>query len=119
MGYVDFHAHVLPAADHGSDCLETSLAQLKMAVDAGVSDIFATPHFYVNADTVESFIERRERAFDLLQNAVIQQNIPIKLQILHFIRCHASELDICLETAGNSKCIRIQHRIGILHMIQL
>lgn len=79
MGYVDFHAHVLPAADHGSDCLETSLAQLKMAVDAGVSDIFTTPHFYVNADTIESFIERRERSFDLLQNAVIQQNIPIKL----------------------------------------
>lgn len=79
MGIADFHAHVLPGADHGSDSLETSLTQLRKAQAAGVDEIFATPHFYVDQNPIDKFLERRERCFDELQNAIIQKNIPIKL----------------------------------------
>lgn len=79
MGIADFHAHVLPGADHGSDSLETSLAQLRKAQAAGVDEIFATPHFYVDQNPIDKFLQRRERCFDELQNAIIQKNIPIKL----------------------------------------
>ncbi|MEE3459824.1 MAG: CpsB/CapC family capsule biosynthesis tyrosine phosphatase, partial [Candidatus Faecousia sp.] len=41
---IDFHAHILPGADHGSDGLETSLRQLALAEEAGVDTIVATPH---------------------------------------------------------------------------
>ncbi len=64
--YVDFHSHVLPGADHGSLSLKTSLAQLRHAKEAGVDTIVATPHFYIEEDTVESFLERREKAFETL-----------------------------------------------------
>ena len=40
----DFHAHILPGADHGSDGMETSLTQLALAEAAGVDTIIATPH---------------------------------------------------------------------------
>ena len=80
MGTVDFHAHILPGADHGSDSLETSLGQLKKATAAGVAEIFATPHFYIDQNPIDKFLTRRERSFDKLQNAVIRQNIPIKLR---------------------------------------
>ena len=33
---VDFHSHILPRADHGSDSIETSLCQLESAAKAGV-----------------------------------------------------------------------------------
>lgn len=79
MGIADFHAHVLPGADHGSDSLETSLTQLRKAQAAGVDEIFATPHFYVDQNPIDKFLQRRERCFDELQNAIIQKNIPIKL----------------------------------------
>lgn len=79
MGIADFHAHILPCADHGSDSLETSLSQLRRAKAAGVDEIFATPHFYVDKTPIDKFLTRRERCFDTLQNAAIQQNIPIKL----------------------------------------
>ena len=65
--YVDFHSHVLPLADHGSESLEMSLSQLRYAKKAGVSVIVATPHFYLNEDTVESFLERREAAYNELE----------------------------------------------------
>ncbi len=64
--FVDFHSHILPAADHGSDGIETSLLQIKNAAKAGVSTIVATPHFYMDHDTVDAFLERRERAYEAL-----------------------------------------------------
>ena len=67
--YVDFHAHILPCADHGSESLEMSLLQLKYAREAGVDTIVATPHFYPGDDTVDAFLERREKAYNELVSA--------------------------------------------------
>lgn len=57
---VDFHSHILPAADHGSDSVETSLKQLKLASDDGITRIIATPHFYPHKHTLEKFLQKRE-----------------------------------------------------------
>ncbi len=67
--YIDFHSHVLPRADHGSDSLETSLSQIRYAKEAGVGTIVATPHFYMWEDTVDEFLGRRERAYRELEEA--------------------------------------------------
>lgn len=63
---VDFHSHILPGADHGSSSLDTSLAQLKYAAESGIKNIVATPHFYPHAHTVDSFIAKRDAAYDSL-----------------------------------------------------
>lgn len=60
---IDFHAHVLPEADHGSDSLETSLAQLKLAEQAGICTLIATPHFYPQIEELDVFLQRREEAW--------------------------------------------------------
>lgn len=59
---IDFHAHILPGADHGSDGVETSLYQLEQASSIGITDIVATPHFYPHRHNVKQFLERREKA---------------------------------------------------------
>lgn len=58
---IDFHAHILPKADHGSDGTETSVKQVAMAREAGIQILAATPHFYPGSDTAEAFLERRSR----------------------------------------------------------
>ncbi len=63
IGLIDFHAHVLPGADHGSGSLSTSLCQLSLARDVGVKTVVATPHFYPDRHTVERFLERRSNAY--------------------------------------------------------
>ncbi len=60
---IDFHAHILPKADHGSDGLETSLKQVALAKEAGIEVLAATPHFYPGSDTAEAFLERRDRCW--------------------------------------------------------
>jgi len=67
VNIVDFHSHILPSADHGSSSVETSLAQLKLAMDAGVDRIIATPHFYPSRHKLEDFLLRRSKAWELLK----------------------------------------------------
>ena len=64
--FVDFHSHILPRADHGSDSTEMSLLQLENAAKAGVDTIIATPHYYIDDNTIEEFLNRREKAFEEL-----------------------------------------------------
>lgn len=64
---IDFHAHILPGCDHGSDGLETSLKQLKLAKEAGVSTVIATPHFYPQRESFADFLARREETEKLLR----------------------------------------------------
>ncbi len=62
--WIDFHAHILPKADHGSETVEMSLNQLDRAKAAGIDLIIATPHFYPHIETVKDFLERRSQAFE-------------------------------------------------------
>lgn len=67
--FLDFHTHILPGVDHGSESLETSLSQLKLAKSFGITKIFATSHFYPHQHTVTSFIERRDKAYLSIKNS--------------------------------------------------
>ncbi len=64
--YVDFHSHILPCADHGSDGIETSLTQISHAHTANIDTIVATPHFYPQTDSLDEFLARRELAYQEL-----------------------------------------------------
>ena len=72
MELIDFHAHILPDADHGSDGRRTSTEQLKMIAEAGVKTVIATPHFYPHRHTVESFLDRRRRAYGDLSEISVE-----------------------------------------------
>ena len=63
MKIIDFHTHILPGADHGSDSIETSLAQIELSKSANVDIIVATPHFYPHKHNLDKFVERRARAY--------------------------------------------------------
>ena len=75
MTEIDFHAHILPRCDHGSDGLETSLRQLELAREAGVDVICATSHFYGHHISTEGFLERRQRCYEKL-TAAASENSP-------------------------------------------
>lgn len=80
---VDFHSHILPGADHGSSSLETSLTQLKYAAESGIKNIVATPHFYPHAHTVDSFIAKRDAAYESLAPHIPDgMNIKLGAEVL-------------------------------------
>ncbi len=79
MRIIDFHSHILPQADHGSDGIEMSMQQVRYAVNAGVTDIIATPHFYNNFDTPEAFADRCSRGLDMLNEEIDRSGLNIKI----------------------------------------
>ncbi len=79
MDVVDFHSHILPHADHGSKSLSTSLQQLKLARECGVSRIIATPHFYPQHENPEIFLKRRKECYERLKGAVTEEAPDIRL----------------------------------------
>lgn len=63
---IDFHAHILPGADHGSANIAESLAQLKKAESIGITTIVATSHYYIQDNEIDEFLERRDKAYNEL-----------------------------------------------------
>ncbi len=63
---VDFHSHILPGIDDGSKDLEESLLLLELLKEQGVSTVVATPHFYADDQSLDSFLYNRQLAYDLL-----------------------------------------------------
>lgn len=72
---VDFHSHVLPGIDDGSQSVEESVQLLKTSARQRVTYIAATPHFYATRTTPEQFLLRREAAAEQLR-AVWQPRFP-------------------------------------------
>ena len=69
----DFHSHILPGVDDGSQSLRESLALLRMEAEQGVGTVAATPHFYARRDTMEHFLARRRKAAEKLREAMARQ----------------------------------------------
>ena len=64
---IDFHTHVLPEMDDGSDSVETSIGMLRKLRDSGVALAVATSHYYRWDEDIDSFLERRSEAIGTLR----------------------------------------------------
>ena len=63
----DYHCHILPKMDDGSESVEMSIKMLEMMKLQGVDRIIATPHFYAHRErSVERFLERRRKCCESL-----------------------------------------------------
>lgn len=66
---IDFHTHILPELDDGSQSVEESVQMLHTSMRQGVWCIVATPHFYATSDYPEHFLQKREQKLQKLRRA--------------------------------------------------
>ena len=76
---IDFHSHILPGMDDGSETAEMSEQMLKLSKEQGIDVIAATPHFYAEQMTLDMFLKRRETAFLTIQDAAACRGISLLL----------------------------------------
>ena len=92
---VDFHSHILPCIDDGSSSIEMSLEMLREEAKQNVKAVILTPHFYPHRDRPEKFLERRNKAYQLLKDEADKQNDLPKLilgaEVLYFSGIHHFE----------------------------
>lgn len=89
---IDFHAHILPGADHGSKGIDETLIQLDMIKNAGVDTVVATPHFYPNKDRIEDFIKRINASAKVITESEISRpSICVGSEVLYCLNLERME----------------------------
>lgn len=64
---IDFHTHILPCVDDGSQSIKESLSLLREESRQGIEAVVMTPHFYANEHTPASFLQKRNRVWRTLK----------------------------------------------------
>ena len=63
---IDFHTHILPEVDDGSRSVDESLLMLKTLFNQETKTVVLTPHFYADDESVDTFLRRRNAAYERL-----------------------------------------------------
>lgn len=106
---VDFHSHILPCIDDGSQSVEESVELLKMLSEQGVETVVATPHFLADRESVEDFLKRRQVSYETLI-AELPQGMPriiLGAEVKYYSGiCHMESLrELCI---GNSNMLLLE-----------
>ena len=76
---IDIHSHILPGIDDGARDLGDTLAMAEIAVDNGVTDIIATPHFNLPRGYENYADDSYMHTFSMAKEAIEEAGIPLKL----------------------------------------
>lgn len=77
---IDLHAHILPGIDDGSQSLEMSLEMARIALDAGVRQMAATPHCNLPDNPHSNYDSPQFRKrLEQLRQALAQAELPLEL----------------------------------------
>ena len=108
---VDFHTHILPAVDDGSESIRESILMLKAEAKQGIAHVIATPHFYAQHDSPERFLRRREAAQLCLRDEMSRYSglpkLSIGAEVYYFSGISDSEVLQELTISG-IRCILIE-----------
>lgn len=75
MGFIDIHCHILPGMDDGPEDIKGSLEMAGIAVDDGISHIFATPHI------IDGLYDNKTREIAIAVDT-LKRHIPASITIL-------------------------------------
>ena len=98
---IDFHTHILPNMDDGSKSVDESIQLLNILKNEGVKLVCLTSHFYPRNESIEDFLERRNKSYKELN-----YNNEIKVLLgseVHYYRGISTSEDIdklCIENTN-------------------
>lgn len=104
----EYHCHILPGIDDGSDSAETSIKMVEKMKSQGVERIIATPHFYAHREkSAADYLEKRQAAFDKIKDSLPIKNVFLGAEVA--IEHGISELkDIEKLTVQGTKIILLE-----------
>ena len=79
---IDFHNHILPKIDDGSDSIETSISMLKNAANQGITDVVNTVHYqHPKVSGLDISYSLIKKETNMLQAILNDLGLPINLHI--------------------------------------
>ena len=105
----DLHTHILPGIDDGAKDLERSIEILLAQKASGVERVALTPHFYPLREELEAFLEKRQKAYELLQPAWDKGTMPeLRLGAEVHYATSLAEIDLRKLTLGQSDYLLLE-----------
>lgn len=77
---IDTHSHILPGIDDGAKTFDDSLAMLRQAEKAGISDIILTPH-YLKGTKYNKNNAEKWKLYQELKNRAVAAGVKINLYL--------------------------------------
>lgn len=116
LGLIDFHSHILPGIDDGSDSLETSIKMLEVSKKQGVTTIVSTSHYYNFRESTSKFISRRDEALFKLERHIKEYDLDLPeivsaAEVRLFPEMYAVE-DLDRLCIGNTKNLLVEMPYG-------
>lgn len=108
---IDFHSHILPEIDDGSQSLEESMALLEWEAEQGIDTVVLTPHFYARYDQPEEFFLRRQRAMERLRQEMVDRPELPQLRLgaeVHFFRGMSNSQVLPELAIAGTDCILVE-----------
>jgi len=72
---LDLHTHILPEMDDGAKDISESIKMVEMLNNQNVSTVCLTPHFYAYEESINEFLIRREKSYEILKNSLKDMDI--------------------------------------------
>ena len=106
---IDWHCHLLPQIDDGSKDVEQSLEILASLSEQNIDTVIATPHFFVNDESPDSFFERRSEAYEKLKERLTSSSPEILLGAeVRYYPGISRLTDLQKFSIGNSKLLLLE-----------
>lgn len=78
----EYHCHILPGIDDGSDSTDTSLKMVEMMKQQGVQRLIATPHFYAHREkSIADYLQKRQAAFEAIKDNLAIQDVHLGAEV--------------------------------------
>lgn len=74
---IDFHTHILPGIDDGSQDISMTEIMLREEMRQGVNLVAATPHFYADQISIDGFLDRRAQAQAQTERLIQEADTPL------------------------------------------
>lgn len=99
---LDFHTHILPGIDDGSEDVETSCRMLESLKKQNVDVVVATPHFYYDTLNLENFKEYRKKSLGLLLDRMEMAERPklalgAEVRFFYGLDVYQKTEELCIE----------------------
>lgn len=104
---IDLHTHILPQMDDGSSSTEMSHRMLQVLKQDGVELLAATPHFYAHKESPQTFLKRRQEAYECLAPPEDSPEILLGAEVAYFggiSRCEPMQ-ELCI---GDSRLLLVE-----------
>ena len=105
---VDFHSHILPGIDDGAKDIAMAREMLHAEEQSGVEAIVATPHFYMSEESVDSFLEKREKAYNSIKPDAERLGIELFKGAEVLFTPSLTDIDIKKLCIGSSSYVMIE-----------